>query len=816
MPSFWHDLRIAARSLRRRPGFVAVVSLTLALGVGVNTAVFSVVHAVLLAPLPFHEANRLVTVTEVARTTNTDLVSPITFEDWQTRNSVFTGMASYRYWPNVTLENASGDPLPQNILQITSTVNIFAVLGIRPILGRELVDDGSALGAPEAVISYDLWQRRFAGNRNVIGRGIRVHGTLLTIVGVMPSVRAGMLIGWGDLWSPIRRYDMAQARATGYQARYLSVVARLKPGVTLDQARSRMSDLQRELAREATSVASGFDVRLDTVADTLVGGMRGVLLIVFCAAALAYLAACANIGNLMLARAIGREREVAMRLALGASRARVASTAIAEGAVLCTLGLALGVVCARVALALILSLRPDIPRFSGEGVAGGIDGTALLFAGAASVVALLLASAAPLLTLRHRSVQQALRDGGRTSTGGTRRRVRAAFAAAQVALASVLVVGAGLLALSVARLLRSDPGFRANGVVIAEFNNPRTWSAKSAERIAFMRTLIERVKQQPGITKAGALLYFPYHPKLWQSTISAEGASERPGERNVVYYNLFAGDYFGAMGIPLLAGRLPTDGEMWDQHHGVALINATLARTLFGTDAPLGRRFHTGEDTTWNTVIGVVGDVRQRRLDDVPRGEYYVPFSSMPMPFATLVARADSRSGAPAVSADASSRTVAEAMRAVEPALAASTVIPLERFLAASETERRVSMATLVMFAMLTAALAAVGLYGVMSYTVVERTPEIGVRMALGATPGEVIRLFTTRGLTTALGGIAVGMALAAGLWRALGALLYGVTWADGAVFIATPLALALVAIAAAAIPAARAARISPTEALRG
>jgi predicted permease len=649
----------------------------------------------------------------------------------------------------------------------------------------------------------------------VLGRTVRVHGTPLTIVGVMPPVRAGMLIGWGDLWSPLRRYDIRQQRATQYRSRYLSVVARLRPGVTLAQSRGRMTTLQHHLAQEATSVAQGFEARVDAIETTLVGGMRPVLFLVLVAAGLAYLAACANVGNLMFARAVGRERETAMRLALGASRGRVLTAALAEGAVLSLFGFALGLVVARVSLFAIVAANADIPRFDGTGVDGGLDGRVLAFAAISAVAAMLLASAAPLVGVRLRSLQLALREGGRAGASGARNRVRSAFVAAQIALACVLVIGAGLLTVSLARLMHIDPGFRARGAVIADFNNPRIWSSKDAERALATRDMLRHLSEQPGISAAGILLYFPYHPKLWQATAFAEGATPRPGEETAVYYNLFAGEYFRAMGIPLLAGRLPTESEMWEPSTRVAVVNAAFARTVFGSPSPIGKRFHPGQGAAPVTVIGVVGDVRQRRLDDPPRAEYYVPFSSMPMPFGTLVVRGTSRDGS--AQADvATARRVAAAMRAVEPGLAAARVLPLESFVAASERDRRVAMVTLFMFAVTTALLAALGLYGVMSYAVVERRPEIGVRMALGATSARIVRQFVGHGLRSAAVGIASGVLLAVILSRMLASLLYGVDWLDAMVFVAAPLALTLLAIAVSTIPAARAARGNPTAALRG
>jgi predicted permease len=812
MRTLIQELRRTLRGLRAHPGFAAVVVLTLALGIGANTAVFSVVHAVLLAPLPFREPYRLAMLTEVAASMNTSLVSPVTFADWGERKTVFEELGAFRFWDNAAMETPGREGVPEPVLQVTVTPNYFRVLGIAPTLGRTLSDDKTSDGAVEAVLSDELWRRRFAADTLIIGKRIRVRGASAIVVGVMPPVHAAVSIGWAEVWTPLRRYDLQQQRATSYRARYLNVVGRLKPGVTLTQARAAMTVLQHQLQQEATSVATGYEVQIASLDETLVGGVRPVLLIVLTGALVVLLTTCANVANLLLARGAAREREVAVRAALGATRGQLVRDLMTESWTLAALGAALGIGVARAGLWLLQYLRPDIPRFVASGAAGGLHMPALLFALGTATACALLVSLVPVLGFDHLEVSSVLKEAGRTGAVGVRRqRTRRVLVASQIAFACALLIAAGLLVQSLSRLLRVDPGFNASQALIIDLDVPADRYPGEARQRQFYRELLRRLDETRGIAASGALLYFPYHAKLWQGAAWAEGAAVVRGEEPIVYYNLFAGDYFRAMGIPLESGRLPTDREMWDEDLGVALINTTMARQLFGRADAVGRRFKTGENSKPHTVIGVVGDVRQRRLDDTPRAEYYVPYSSMPMPVMTVIAR----TAAENAQAGAATRAVRSVISGMDPGLPLSTLMPLHRYVAGTVTARRMAMSLLVVFGILALVLAGVGIYGVMSYAVSQRTAEIGIRTALGATPRDVVGLVTRESLTIALVGVVAGAGIALVGTRALSALLFDVSAHDLTTYVAAPTVLLIVAFTASLVPAIRATRISPVIALR-
>jgi putative ABC transport system permease protein len=458
-----NGLRQTVRSLRRQPGFTLVVILTLALGIGTNAALFSVVQAVLLEPLPFHDAGRVAMLSEHSRTMDTGLVSPITFEDWTLRNEAFSELAAFRHWENRTID-FSGDK-PEPILQVTATPNYFRVLGFQPLFGRTHGEE-KAGGVNEAVLSYEVWKRRFGGNRRVIGTAIHISGAAFVVVGVMPPAPHDLAIGWGDVWTPLHWYNMQENRATSYRARYLRVLGRLKPGISMAQAQVRMDVLQRRLAREATSVAAGYSVHVESLENALVGRFRTALLVLLGAVGFVLLTACANVANLMLARGVAREKEVAIRTALGASRSRLARELLLESGLLSLFGAGLGFVLAYSGLRVLkYTLASKVPRLT----EAGLNVPVLLFTLCVILASSILFSLAPLFELGRASTHGTLKEAGRTGGDSVRRQsLRKALVAAEFAFAVLLLVGAGLLLKSFAHLLRVHPGFEFSNRVTVD------------------------------------------------------------------------------------------------------------------------------------------------------------------------------------------------------------------------------------------------------------------------------------------------------------------------------------------------------------
>ena len=797
------DLRHAWRALLARPGFCLVVILTLALAIGANAAMFSVLQAVLFNPPPFRDPDRLLVLGERSASIDTEFVSPITYDDWKRRNDAFEDLAAFRYWETVNLEDATGEP--ESINLVTASANFFPVLGVSPQLGRTYVEEQNKNGGSEAVISDQLWARRYHRDPAVLGKAIRIRGAMATIVGVLPPSSLNLSLGWGDAWTCLYRYNIQEQRATSYRSRYLSIVARLKPGLSIDQARVRMETLQRQLAREPTSVAAGFDVTLKPVMDALSGGVRLSMLVLGAAVGLVLLIACANVANLMLVRASARRRDMAVRQALGAGSRQLMRLLLAESLLLAVLGTIAGVGLARVALVGLRQLQPAIPRIADASLTAGV----LAFTAAIAIGAALLFSLAPLLDLRRTDLRGTLNAAARGASGSrAAERARSVLVAAQMAFACVLLICGGLLLRSLGNLIRVDPGFRAEQALMFDVSLPASRYPTAAAQTGFYRTLGQELAETPGITSAGGLLYFPYRPKLWLTHAWADGMSPADGEEPIVFWNLVAGDYFRAIGIPLKAGRFPDAREMWDDSR-VVVVNEALAKALFpGSDA-LGRGLRTDRKGPAHEIVGIMGDVRQKRLDEPPKPELYMTFSAMPISFMTIVVR---------TKGDAASMVdgVRGTVRRRDAGLAIANLMPLTTYVDARTADRRFALMLLAMFGALALVLGATGVYGVLSYSVAQRQREIAIRLALGAEPAGVRSMVVRHALGVVLAGAATGLAAAAGAGRLLSGLLYGVNGVDPVTFAVVPATLVLVALAASWIPARRASTIDATASLRG
>ena len=796
------NLRHAWRGLVSRPGFSLVVIATLALAVGANTAMYSVLRAVLFDPLPFRDPDRLAVLGEYAAAIDAQFVSPVTYDDWKTRNEAFSEIATFRYWETVNLEDTLHEP--ESINLVTASANFFDVLGIQPAIGRTYKEEQSPQGGSEAVISDSLWRQRYGADRSILGKAIRVRGTATTIVGIMPPTSLTLSLGWGDVWTCLYRYNIQEQRATSYRARYLSIVGRLKPELSFDQARTRMTTLQHQLWREPASVAAGYEVRLTPVAEALTGRARPGLLTLFAAVGVVLLIACANIANLMLVRTASRQRETAVRLALGATPAELASLLLAESLLLSVLGAVSGVAVAWGSLIVVRNLRPDIPRVVDAALTPGV----LIFTFAIATASALLFSVAPLIATLRSDIRSTLNDSGRGGSDGVAAgRLRRLLVACQMALACALLVCGGLLLRSLDNLLRVDPGFRPQHAALLDLYLPGSCYPKAADQTRFYRDIVRELEETPGVESAGGLLYFPYKPKLWLTSLWVESSPVPDGEQPIVYFNLIAGNYFQAMGIPLKRGRWPDAREMWEDAHAV-VINEALARQIFPQQDALGKRLRTGRDGPWHDVIGIVGDVRQKRLDEPPKPELYETFAAMPMPFLSLVVRTRE-------SPERMLSAVRAAIREHDPGLAIANLGPLSIYVESQASDRRFALLLLAAFAGLALTLGVIGVYGVMSYSVAQRRREIAIRLAFGAFPSSVRVMVVREGLLVVLGGAAIGLVAAALVSRLLRSQLFGVSGFDPVIYGVVPLSLVMVAAVATWLPARRASRIEATRVLR-
>lgn len=797
------DLRSAWRSLLSNPGFSLVVVLTLALAIGANAAMFSALQAVLFNPLPFEDPDRLVVLGEYSPTIDTQFVSPITYDDWKSRNDVFSEIAAFRYWETVNLEDTTHDP--ESVDLVTASANFFTALGVRPVIGRTFREEQNPQGGSEAVISHELWTRRYGSDATILGKTIRVRGTATTIVGVMPPATLNVSLGWGDVWTCLYRYNIQQQRASSYRARYLSIVGHLKSGVSLAQARARMTTLQHQLWREPTSVANGYDVRVRPVAEVLTGRARPALVVLFGAVVLVLLVACANIANLMLVRSTARQRDTAVRMALGATALQLVRALLAESLMLAVVGTGTGVGVASGSLVMLRAVRPDIPRITDAALTPSV----LAFTAAIGTGAALLFSLAPILAMRRSHLRAAMNDGGRSSSGSAGSTLaRKLLVGCQMALACLLLVTGGLLLRSLDNLLRVDTGFQAGNAVMFDVYLPNSRYPDAARQTRFYRDLVRELERTPGVRSAGGLLYFPYKPKLWLSSLWVEDAPVADGEQPIVYYNLAAGEYFQAMGIPLETGRWPGERDMWEQSRSV-VINQALARQVFAGRNPIGKRVRTGADGPWREIVGVVGDVRQKRLDESPKPEIYETFAAMPMPFLTIVVRTME-------DATRMLSVIRGVVRQRDAGLAVANLAPLAAYVDSHAADRRFALMLLSLFAALALTLGAIGIYGVMSYSVAQRQRDIAIRMALGAAPAGVRAMVLRDGIGVVLGGTAVGLAAAALTSQLLESQLFGVGAFDPVIYAAVPSTLLIVATIATWIPARRASRVDALGALRG
>lgn len=797
MQTIIQDLRYAIRTMVKRPGFTLVAALTLALGIGANTAIFSAVNAVLLKPLPFPESEQLVDLAETFKPNGYGSVSVPNFEDWKKQNDVFTGIAAYQFR---SFNLQSGDT-PQRIPGISVSANYFEVLGAKPVLGRTFGNGEDLAGNDRVVVlGEDLWRRTFGGDTSIIGRTIPLNGQQYTVIGVMPP-ELSSLYRTVQLWSPLV-FPEAD-RVNRNEHKYL-VIGRIKSGVTLAQAREQMTGIATRLEQQ---YKNGRGIRLMQIEELWVANVRSALVLLMVAVGFVLLIACTNVANLLLARATVRRREISIRVALGAGRLRLIQQFLTEGLVLSIIGGTLGVALAWWGMRVLGKIAfPFLPRSQEI----QIDGRVLLFTLLVAVLTSVIFGLIPSLQAGKADVQESLKEGGNTLTGGAVGGwLRQTLVVVEVAAAVVLLIGAGLMIRSIARIREVQPGLKPQNLLTAKISLPRERYKDPESAIRFYQQVIERIDSLPGVESTGLISHLPVEETGYNGNLTVEGKTYPPNESPLVEYRVVNDDYFETANIPLLRGRVFNKQES-DDKQAVVVINESMAKQIWAGEDPIGKRVGEGEPAT---VIGVVGDVKNRGLLGQTNAEMYAPFTQKGFwPDMRWNMRLLVRS-------TVDEATIASAVRrevqVVDPAQPLYSVQSMNLVIENTVRDKSMNTTLLSVFAGLSLLLALIGVYGVMSYTVAQHTREIGIRMALGAQPQAILKLIVGRGLFLVGIGVVVGVLASFGLTRFIENMLFGVKPTDPLTFAAIVLLLGVVALLACLIPAQRAMRVDPIVVLR-
>ena len=806
MQTLLQDLRYGARMLAKNPGFTIVALITLGLGIGANTAIFSVVNAVLLRPLPYAEADRLVWLTEQHEQIKTRWVSYPNFLDWQARSQSFEGLATIRGWQMTMTGN--GEEQAQSVNARMVTADYFRVMRARPLLGRDFLGEEDKFGAPGVtVISHAFWRSQFGGDPDIVNKNLTLNNQSFRVVGVMPQEFQHQ--GPPALWVLTEQHAEPQSGWFQRDNRLAgNVIARLKSGVTIEQARADMKNIEEQLIGQYPWQNGGNAIRLVTLQESLVGDTRQSLLLLLAAVGVLLLIACANVANLLLARAATRQKEFAIRAALGASRWRVLRQLLVESVLLAVLGGGLGLLLANWGVELLVKLAPpDLPRLAGVTIGWRVLGFTLLL----SLVTGIVFGLAPAWQSAKTDLHETLKEGSRTASEGRSGGLRNIFVIAEIALAMVLLVGAGLFIKSLTRLFASDPGFNAQGVVTMELL-PREAYPSRPKLKEFPAQLLERLAALPGVEAVSVLNDLPGFEPAWQTDINPEinGSyqSINPGELINVDWGIISADYFKAMRIPIKQGRTFTAQETLTGAP-VMLVDEQLARRFWPEGEALGKHIKY-DSATPIEIIGVAGDVRNYGSEALGRIKIYAPFGRSPLPRVTLAVR--SNAGVDPLSLVAA---IKNEVQAINPNVPVSEIATLESRVSRLIAPRRFNTWLLGLFAAVALLLAAVGIYGVTSYAVTQRTREFGIRMALGAQKRDVLWLMLGQSMRLALAGLALGGAASFVMTRWLRSLLYGVSATDPLTFVVIALLLTLVILFACYLPARRATKVDPMVALR-
>ena len=801
------DFRHALRGLRRSPGFTLTAVLTLALGLGANTAIFSVMYGILLRPLPYHDAARLIVLNETTPKVGRVSVSIPNFQDWRTESRTFPEMAVV----NSVGFNLTGIEQPETISGEAVSPGFLRMLGVHPILGRDFDASEEKPGAaPVALLSYPLWQSHFGGDHNIVGRTMALDGRGFTIIGVLPAS-----FRWTEKVDMLEPTGVWAAGNEAYNERGdrgdTVVVGRLAPRVSLAQARAEMEGITARLAKAYPVTNDGFGVALRPIRDAYVSEIRPAILVLFGAVTLVLLIACANVANLFLIRASGRSREMALRVAMGATRGHLLAQMLVESFILTALG---GLTGLALAIAAVRGIGGLIPQGMLAGTSITLNGPTLMFAGAVVTLATFAFGVAPALAAGRSNIQLELQEGGRTANVSARTgRWRAALVVAEFSLSLILLVGGGLMMTSLSRLLSVDAGIRTERVLTMQMTLRTAQYSKAPAILNFWDQLLGRVRALPGVQSAALGTGVPLTDDHSRTDITIEGMElPKPGGFPHPDVHIVSPAYLSTLGVRLLRGREFT-GMDTEKAPPIAMINAHLARQFFDARNPVGQRFMFGHPSAkrkpqWVTIVGVVGDTKLYGLANPSRLEVYVPLHQDAAESMTLLVKS---AGAPAPLTSA----IRAAIVSVDKDQPVFETATMEQIVRNSVSPQRITFILLGAFSALALVLAAIGIYGVVSYSVAQRRQEIGIRMALGAQPSEVLRMVIAQGARLAAIGLIIGIVAALALTRLLASLLYSVSPSDPATFATVTVVLALTAAAASYIPARRSVRVDPMRALR-
>jgi len=810
MYTLLRDLRYAARTLIKTPVFTAVAVLSLALGIGANTAIFSLCNAMLFKPLPYAEPDRIVMLSERMPDGKLSTVAPANFVDWRNVSRSFNGMAAVRASSFASSFILGGQSEASRLVGGEVSSSFFSVLGVRFMLGRNFLPDEDLPGHDRVVIlSYAAWSERFGADRDIAGKAITLNDEGYTVVGVLP---AGFQFGstaedfqarsQADIWVPLALDPQKLQRGS----HILHVVARLKPGVNMVQAQAELDVMAANLAQQYPKDNKDKGVAAVPLTDQLTGSVRVALETLLGAVGLLLLIACANVANLLLGRAAARQKEMAVRIALGATRWRLAQQLLTESLFLAGLGGIAGFV---LAVAAIAALTPQLPADLSRAAGIAVDMRMLIFTAVISLVTGILFGLSPLFTTSFENAGESLKQNNRFASG-IQTRLRSGLAVAQIAIAIILLIGAGLTVKSFWALMHVAPGFRSENILTARLSLPGSRYPDNRRIAALEREVLESLRGKPGVQSAGFATYVPLSGLDNDWAFLIEGRPPLPvGTHNVAEYRPVSAGYFETIGIPLLRGRSFTPADTAEAPW-VVVINDSMAREYWPSENPIGQRLQIPGWPTWGTVIGVVGDVLHEGLDRAAKAEMYLPVEQSlniendP----TIVVRAE-------IPAGAAAGELRAAVSAIDPAIAVDRIETMQQLVSGSVAQPRFRTMILAAFSLLALVMASIGIYGVMNYLVIQQTREFGIRLSLGATQTDVLRLVLGRAATLIGAGTCLGLVGSGLLVRLITKLLFGTAPLDPLTFAVVPLILAAVALLASYIPARRATRIDPIVALR-